>query len=186
MKSKLMKVQIVFAHAMSKSPHAPFGNQNELPWKFNSEDLSHFKNVTMNSVLVMGSKTFESLPGKLPFRPHIVVSSRAEATAKDGSRPDVYCSYEDFGQLITNIENVYHIEGFDTISVIGGPSVIESALPFADCIYKTTIAEKIEAYDVTIDLTKITMLFPHSERQNIIECTNGSTIFIDKLTKGDL
>lgn len=183
-----MKVQIVFAHAMSKSPHAPFGNQNALPWNHNKEDLAHFKATAMNSVLVMGSKTFESLPSKLPNRPHIVLTSKlhSDVTAKNGQRADVYCSCDDFEKLITYIENVYLIEGFDKISVIGGPSVIESALPFADCIYKTTIAEKIEAYDVAIDLTKIFMHFPHAEKQNVIECENGSMIFIDKLTKGDL
>ncbi|QIW90308.1 hypothetical protein OLCHANIL_00225 [Vibrio phage V05] len=181
-----MKVQIVFAHAMSKSPHAPFGNQNALPWKHNKEDLVRFKAATMNSVLVMGSKTFESLPGKLPHRPHIVLSSSDTATARNGQRADVYCSCDDFGALIKNIENVYLIEGFDKISVIGGPSVIESALPFADCIYKTTIVEEIESYDVTIDLTKIFWHFPRRVESEVVECQNGSTIFIEKLTKGDL
>ncbi|AJT61097.1 dihydrofolate reductase [Vibrio phage phi-ST2] len=181
-----MKVQIVFAHGMSKSPHAPFGNQNKLPWKHNKEDLARFKAVTMNSVLVMGSKTFESLPGKLADRPHVVLSSSDTATAKNGQKADVYCKCDSFQDLIKNIENVYLIEGFDKISVIGGPSVIESALPFADHIYKTTIVDEIEAYDVTIDLTKIFWYFPHNGESEIVECQNGSTIFIEKLTKGDL
>ncbi|CAL9983059.1 dihydrofolate reductase [Vibrio phage D484] len=179
-----MKVQIVFAHAMSKSQHAPFGNKNSLPWKHNKEDLSFFKRITANSVLVMGSNTFESLPGKLVGRPHIVRSRSNTATARNGDRADFYTSMH-FTDLIEDLTNEYG-EDYDTISVIGGPEVIFSALRYADCIYKTTIAEKIEAYDVTIDLTKVFCSFPQSEKLEITECENGSVIFIEKLTKGDI
>ena len=50
------------------------GNKGNLPWKIKNE-LQHFKNTTLNDTLIMGRKTFESLPGKLPNRKHIVLSS---------------------------------------------------------------------------------------------------------------
>ena len=53
------------------------GVDNKLPWKL-SDDLIHFKNVTSNSPLIMGSKTYESLPGILPNREHIVLSKTME------------------------------------------------------------------------------------------------------------
>ncbi len=181
-----MKVQIVFAHAMSKSHHAPFGNKNALPWKHNKEDLDFFKHVTSDGVLVMGSKTFKSLPCKLPNRPHIVLSRTNTATAKNGERADFYTSLP-IKELIEHITDVYQ-DDFDKISFIGGPEVIYSALPFASCLYKSTIAERDRdvEYDVTIDLTAIFLKFPIRETIDTKECRNGSVLFIEKLTKGDL
>lgn len=180
-----MIVQIVFAHALSKSPHAPFGNKNSLPWKHNTEDLSEFKSTTANSVLVMGSNTFESLPGKLVGRPHVVLSSTNVATAKNGERADFYTS-KPISELIEDIKSVYSQQGYDKISFIGGPQLIEAAYRYADCIYKTSICENIEEYDTTIDLVNLFFHFPHARPLKFIECDNGSSIYIEKLTKGDL
>src|SRR3989344_2476082 len=53
------------------------GNKGKIPWHF-SEDFKHFKRTTENNVVVMGRKTYESLPEKfrpLPNRVNVVVSS---------------------------------------------------------------------------------------------------------------
>ena len=132
----------------------------------------------------MGSKTFESLPDKLVGRPHIVLSRSDTATTKSGKRADFYTSMS-FSDLIEYL-NIKCGREYEIISVIGGPDVIMSALQYASCIYKTVIVENIEAYDVTIDLTKVYYAFPRKERLEIIECENGSVIFTEKLTKGDI
>lgn len=178
-----MKIQIIFAHSMSKSPHAPFGNGDSLPWKHNTSDLRHFKQQTANSVLVMGSKTFESLPGKLVGRPHVVLSSSNVATTKSGKKADLYTS-STIPEIIENIKSVYSSQGFDKISFIGGVSVIESAIPYADYIYKTTIVEEVDEYDVTIDLSSILKNFSVRSESRLVDNENESTIIIDKLTKG--
>ena len=49
------------------------GKDGDLPWR-QSSDLQHFKRITMSKTMVMGRKTWESLPGKLPGRRHIVLS----------------------------------------------------------------------------------------------------------------
>ena len=49
------------------------GRDNALPWHL-PEDLKHFKALTMGHPMIMGRKTWESLPGRLPGRPHIVVT----------------------------------------------------------------------------------------------------------------
>jgi dihydrofolate reductase len=62
-------ITIVVARAINGT----IGKDGVLPWHLPG-DLRHFKQVTMGSVMVMGRKTFESLPGVLPGRRHIVVT----------------------------------------------------------------------------------------------------------------
>jgi dihydrofolate reductase len=60
------------------------GRDNRLPWHL-PEDLKHFKALTMGHPMIMGRKTWESLPGRLPGRPHIVVSRNPDYRAEDAS-----------------------------------------------------------------------------------------------------
>ena len=53
------------------------GKNNDLIWHF-KEDMKFFKDTTMGHTVVMGRKTFESLPKALPCRKNIVISSNAD------------------------------------------------------------------------------------------------------------
>ena len=55
------------------SSNRVIGNNGELPWHF-SEDLKFFKKLTLNSTVVMGRKTFDSIGKPLPKRKNIVIS----------------------------------------------------------------------------------------------------------------
>ncbi|MEP3258100.1 MAG: dihydrofolate reductase, partial [Roseibium sp.] len=52
------------------------GADNDMPWKISS-DLKHFKALTLGKPMIMGRRTFQSLPGLLPGRPHIVITRDA-------------------------------------------------------------------------------------------------------------
>ncbi|MDQ4087863.1 MAG: dihydrofolate reductase, partial [Pseudomonadota bacterium] len=58
------------------------GKDGRLPWHIPA-DLRHFKAVTMGAPMIMGRKTFESLPGLLPGRDHIVMT-RDRSWSADG------------------------------------------------------------------------------------------------------
>ena len=58
---------------VARADNRVIGNGGQLPWHI-PEDLKHFRKVTMGKPMVMGRKTFESLPGLLPGRRHIVVT----------------------------------------------------------------------------------------------------------------
>jgi dihydrofolate reductase len=58
------------------------GDKGKVPWKL-SDDLHFFKNLTENHVLVMGRKTFESLPKKLSNRTHIIVTRNKKYDVAD-------------------------------------------------------------------------------------------------------
>ena len=59
------------------------GQGNRLPWHLPA-DLAHFKRLTLDKPIVMGRRTWESLPGLLPRRRHIVISSNADYRAEGG------------------------------------------------------------------------------------------------------
>ena len=91
-------------------------------------DLKHFKEITSGHTVIMGRKTFESLPkGPLPNRKNIVIS-RNTGLKIEGA--EVYPSLDyAFIKLIDEYE----------VFIIGGAQIYEQALPIADKIYLTKI-----------------------------------------------
>ena len=96
-----------------------------------SADLKRFKALTMNHTMLMGRKTFESLPGVLPGRPHWVL------THNEGYHPDspavtLFHSPEAMCQAMNDGEDYF---------VIGGAAMYRAFLPLADSLYLTEIDE---------------------------------------------
>ena len=58
---------------VARAQNGVIGRDGKLPWHLPA-DLKRFKALTMGSVMVMGRKTFESLPGLLPGRRHVVLT----------------------------------------------------------------------------------------------------------------
>ncbi|WP_297129270.1 dihydrofolate reductase [uncultured Eubacterium sp.] len=103
------------------------GKNNDLIWHF-KEDMKFFKETTMGHPVIMGRKTFESLPKALPGRKNIVISANPEYKA-DGA--EVVSSVEEAIKL-AEAENT---EAF----VIGGGRIYTEFLPYADNLYLTEI-----------------------------------------------
>lgn len=125
------KVKLVFAVCPSDPMHNEdyhFGNKGELPWGKVKEELNHFKEETKNTILVMGAKTFLSLPGKLPERIHVVLTNQAELIrTKDGKPADMVFK----GGTLSNALDALKASYPDTtISVIGGKSLIDECLKY--------------------------------------------------------
>ena len=112
------------------------GLNNSLPWHF-SEDLKHFKNMTLNKNLIMGRKTFDSLPGVLPGRVHIVLTNEKGLTH---SNKNVFYanSIEECFEISSKLNDLDNI-------VIGGSKIWDLFMPLADTLYVTKISG---TYDV--------------------------------------
>ena len=108
-----------------------------------SADLKRFKALTMGHTVVMGRRTFESLPkGALPNRRNIVLSRNRDFAA-DGA--EVFASLH---------EALEHCGKDEKVFVIGGESVYRQAMDMADRLYMTEIdaaAERADAYFPMID-----------------------------------
>lgn len=100
-----------------------------------SADLQHFKAITMGHAMIMGRKTFESLPGMLPGRPHLVLT-RQRGYQDKYPKAVVYTSLKTLCDILQADEDYF---------VIGGASIYELFLPYADSLYLTEINENFTA-----------------------------------------
>ena len=116
--------------------HRAIGYQNRLLYAIPS-DMTRFRMLTTGHVIIMGRKTFESLPnGALPHRRNIVISKTREQIAGC----EVYTSLEE--ALAARKEAAE-----DECFIIGGASIYEQALPFADKLYLTIVEKEPEHAD---------------------------------------
>lgn len=125
-----MLVNMIYARAAN----GVIGKNGTLPWHL-PEDMAHFKQVTMGWPVIMGRKTWDSLPARfrpLPGRTNIVITRQTDWQA-EGAK--VATSVEDAISLAGNIEQVW---------VIGGAQIYTLAEPLADRIEVTEIAQDFE------------------------------------------
>lgn len=110
------------------------GRNGDLIWH-NSRDLRQFKKITSGHTVIMGFRTYLSLPGQkaLPNRRNIILSSHL-AIAPDG-----------FEVVHSIPEAIRLVKDEDEVFVIGGGMVYEQFLPFADRLYLTRIGKSFEA-----------------------------------------
>ena len=127
-----MKTSII----VSVSENWVIGKNNKLLWNL-SDDLKRFKELTTGNPVIMGQKTFESLPkGALPNRTNIVLTDNDDFTA-----PDIIISHSIIDSLAqAKFSNGTNCEVF----IIGGGMIYKQFLEFADCIYLTTVHTTIE------------------------------------------
>lgn len=105
------------------------GADGTLPWHIPA-DLAHFKRLTMGHPMVMGRRTFESLPGLLPGRPHIVLTRDPEWQAE---------GVETAASLPAALALAARHAAGGPIAVIGGAGVFTAALPLAERVELTEI-----------------------------------------------
>lgn len=121
------KIVIVVA----ASENGVIGNDGDLPFRIKS-DLKHFKSVTDGHTIIMGRKTWESLPGILPNRRHVVMT-RNEDYDPLGAR--VVNSLEEAMELVSSL---------DKAIVIGGEEIYKLWLPYADQILLSRVHAVVE------------------------------------------
>lgn len=106
------------------------GDGNRLPWKI-EEDLQYFKDKTLGNVIIMGRKTYESLPKKLKGR-DIVILTRDENYEVEDKSVRVLISVE---EVLFYINFVLNKEVF----IIGGSETYKQFLPFVNKLFITEI-----------------------------------------------
>lgn len=102
-----------------------------------SADLKRFKALTMNHTILMGRRTFESLPGVLPGRPHWVLTHQ-EGYGSEHSAVSVFHSPEAMCRAMKEGEDYF---------IIGGAAMYRAFLPLADSLYLTEIDEVFPGAD---------------------------------------
>lgn len=107
------------------------GRANRLPWHLPA-DLAHFKRLTLDKPILMGRRTWESLPGVLPRRRHVVLS-RDPGYRVEG------------GVLVHSLDEAIAAAGAaPELMVIGGAALYAEALPRAERLYLTLVHARVE------------------------------------------
>jgi dihydrofolate reductase len=112
---------------VARARNGVIGRDGKLPWHIPA-DLKRFKALTMGSVMIMGRTTFESLPGVLPGRRHIVLTRETQWHAEGV-------------EIARTVEQAVALAGSERISVIGGAHVFAQFLALADRIELTEVRE---------------------------------------------
>ena len=116
---------------VAASTNNVIGAEGELPWRL-SDDLRHFKKVTMGKPIIMGRKTWESIGRALPGRQNIVVTRQSGYEAEGC---DVVTSMQAAESLAGDVEEVM---------VIGGSQIYDLALPMAQRLYLTRVHRDVD------------------------------------------
>ena len=133
-----MTGEVKLALIVARARNGAIGKDGGLPWKL-SADLKLFKNVTSGKPVIMGRKTWESLPRKpLPGRTNVVLTRDWDYGA-EGARV-----YSSFSAAVNAAKAIAAKEGVDEVFVIGGASLYERALPMADRLYITDVDAEID------------------------------------------
>jgi len=121
---------------VARAQNGVIGRAGKLPWHLPA-DLKRFKALTMGSAMVMGRKTFESLPGLLPGRRHIVLTREPNWRAEGA-------------EVAHDIEEALRLAGNEAVSVIGGADIFRLFQPLADRVELTEVLEDVPG-DTRID-----------------------------------
>ncbi len=128
------KIVMIYARAANGT----IGNEGKLPWHL-SADLKRFKQLTMGKPMVMGRKTFESLPGLLPGRRHIVLT-RHDDFAPEGA------------EIVGSVDEALALaqvgeasgDAVEEIAIVGGAAIYDVFMKRADRIELTQIHADFE------------------------------------------
>ena len=124
----------MFSIIVAHSKNNVIGKDNKLLWHI-PNDLKRFKELTMGKSMVMGRKTFESLPGVLPGRKHIVLT-RDKNFTHENKNVEVITDFESFVEKYKNSD--------EDIFVIGGGEIYKMFLPYAKKLYITEVMMNID------------------------------------------
>tara|TARA_Y100001933_G_scaffold258915_1_gene307826 strand:+ start:769 stop:1248 length:480 start_codon:yes stop_codon:yes gene_type:complete len=133
-----MEIHLIWA----QENNGGIGKNGQLPW-YNPEDLKNFKKLTLNSTIVMGRKTWESLPFKpLPKRRNIVFSSRILEDVE---------TYNNINQFMKKLD----AESIKKIFIIGGSSIYKVFYEFATHLHMTIVNDITDGIDTFFPINNI-------------------------------
>ena len=101
------------------------GKGNDLIWHFR-EDMKFFKETTTGSTVIMGRKTFESLPKALPNRRNIVITRNTHLVFEGA-------------EAVASVEEALKAAGDGDVFIIGGGKIYKEFLPLAGKLFLTEI-----------------------------------------------
>ncbi|WP_424768900.1 dihydrofolate reductase [Paenibacillus sp. sgz302251] len=114
------------------------GMDNQLPWRLPAE-MAYFTKMTVGKTVLMGRKTFESLPKPLKDRRNVVLTRQLD--------------YKPEGcEAVHSLDEAIALSKEDEVMIIGGAEIYKQFLPYADTILLTAVEAEIEGGDAFFPL----------------------------------
>ena len=158
---------------VAKASNDVIGGDNKLLWHI-SDDLKRFKEITSGHTIVMGRKTFESLPKVLPNRHHIVIT-RDKNFKVDSPSVEVIND-------INTIINMYK-DSSEEIFIIGGGEIYKSLLPNTKKLYLTRIYKDFDGDTIFPNINYDDWSIEYESKILINESNNLKFDFINLIKK---
>lgn len=134
------------------------GKNNVMPWHV-PEDFKYFKHMTAGETIVMGRKTWDSLPLKpLPYRRNVVLSRH--------EREDV--------ETVNSLEELKALAHERVVWVIGGAELFSAMVTDATYVSESVIPGK---YDCDTFVKPLPLLDFEFVQRQILSCANGMSVF---------
>lgn len=132
-----------YIHIVAVDQVNAIGKNNTIPWN-SRVDMQHFKQTTTGQILIMGRKTYDSLPpSKLPNRKLIIISKsmREDAVVPHG------CVVRSIKEALNVGAKMAKIDHRENIYIIGGAEIYQATAPFINGV----IISKIDTYVTDAD-----------------------------------
>lgn len=140
-----MTVYPTLSMIVARAKNGVIGRDGDLPWRLGS-DLKFFKATTMGKPMLMGRRTWESLPGRLPGRPHLVLTRTPNYTAQGA---------EIFSYWQNMVARGFELAGelnVNEVCVVGGAMLYSTLLPYANKLYLSDVGVEIEGDTIFPDI----------------------------------
>ena len=150
-----MHIHLIWA----QDANAAIGKAGALPWHY-PEDLKNFKKLTIGNTIIMGRKTWDSLPIKpLPDRHNIVISSKNQ------------CNVDSYTSIDLCIQDLKKNKSINDVFIIGGMSIYKYFYKYAQSLHITFIDKVYSETDTffPISLEQIKIDFQCTSNQKISE-----------------
>ena len=122
----------IISHLVAVSNDLVIGVDNDLPWNL-KDDLAHFKKYTLNKIIIMGRKTFESIGRPLPNRINYVISR----TVKEIDGAHVFDNLE--AAMLAAEKHNHEMDIVNEIVIIGGGYLFKETLPVMNKLVITKV-----------------------------------------------
>ena len=160
-----MKVALIWAMAQNRI----IGRDGDLPWHL-PRDLAHFKRTTHGHTVIMGRKTWDSLPKALPGRRNMVITRQSDYQVEGA---EVFSSLDAALEAASDQERVF---------VLGGAEIYALAIPRAEELYITFVHADVEG-DTEFPPLDITEWIVESHEQFPADEDNELACAIAKMTR---
>lgn len=169
-------MKTVICQILASDVNGCIGKNGDLPWRI-PEDLWHFKNATSGRPVIMGRKTYESLPRPLPNRINIIVTRDKTYKPRPYSRPEgelstVYVvNTIDEALHLATVSGTLNATGENLVYIIGGAEIYKQSESITDEILRTIVIDVVDEGDAFYKIDESLFELSHMSIQHVSKAT---------------